>query len=299
MLSTVLYASLFYTSLFLAATALPLDAEIAAELAASNIPAPLYDSLTWYFKYASSAYSTTGCAKPNGKTFVAAISDAPTDTQGYIARDDSKKEIVISFRGSTSVADFITDANILFSQFVSPGVSAPTGVRVHRGFLKAWNSVAPFVIKTVQAQLKGKKGYSIVTTGHSLGGALSSISAMALRENFANVPVRMYTYGQPRTGNQDYATYINSNFGSGKAFRVTHTTDPVVQIPLKNMGYVHHGVEYWIKKDPSSAVNVDDCKPLGEDKNCADQISLVRAFVGTDAHLIYMGIRSNTPFCAQ
>ncbi|KAF9034807.1 alpha/beta-hydrolase [Panaeolus papilionaceus] len=284
--------------LFWGVTASPIDSEVNAELAESNIPAPLYDTLTWYFKYASSAYTPfTACARPNGNTRVTGIWDLLTDTQGFIARDDNRKEIVVSFRGTTSPIDILTDINIFQVPFVSPGVSAPGDVRVHKGFLKSWNAVAPSVIQTVRAQLSGRTGYSIVTTGHSLGGALSSISAVALKSNFPNVPVRMYTYGQPRTGNPSYASWINANFGTGKAFRVTHTTDPVVQIPTKAMGFAHHGVEYWIRRDLASPANVDSCNPNGEDKNCSDKVPLLLAAALLPAHLVYMNIPSFTPFC--
>jgi hypothetical protein len=65
---------------------------------------------------ASSAYIDT-CARPNGNTFVSKvssvlpnfmtshldafqISNLATDTQGYIARDDGQKEIVVALRGT-------------------------------------------------------------------------------------------------------------------------------------------------------------------------------------------------------
>jgi hypothetical protein len=94
---------------------------------------------------ASSAYVTTGCARPNGNTLVSTIDNAATDTQGFIARDDTRKEIVVALRGrsaesahlascmvhlifgSTSLQDFVTDAGIALVPFLSPGVSAPGG----------------------------------------------------------------------------------------------------------------------------------------------------------------------------
>ena len=36
------------------------------------------------------------------------FTDTPTGTQGFIARDDTRKEIVVSFRGTFQLQDFDT-----------------------------------------------------------------------------------------------------------------------------------------------------------------------------------------------
>jgi hypothetical protein len=71
--------------------------------------------------------------------------------------------------------------------------------------LRRWNSVASSVISTIGEQLASHPGYSIVTTGHSLGGslpsmcswvsalidrcigALSSLAGVTIKSNFPNV----------------------------------------------------------------------------------------------------------------
>jgi hypothetical protein len=39
----------------------------------------------------------------------------------------------------------------------------------------SWNSVASSVISTVRAQVAAHPGYQLVSTGHSLGGALNPV----------------------------------------------------------------------------------------------------------------------------
>ncbi|PPR00186.1 hypothetical protein CVT24_004909 [Panaeolus cyanescens] len=268
---------------------------------------------------ASTSYTPfVACATPNGQIRVAKIWHALSDTQGYIARDDKKKEIVVVFRGSTSPMDFIiTDANIPLVPFVSLGVSPPDGVRVHNGFLtgyvvilaqslphakgsvsysfntsrgmrlRSWNSVAPFVLETIRQQLVGLEGYGIAVVGHSLGGALASVSAMVIKANFPDV-----------TGNPLYAKWVNSVFGVGKAFRVTHTTDPIPHVPEQFMGYTHHGAEYWISKDPANTFSIIACGPEGEDMKGANSVPLPVAMALPSAHLYYMNILSVTMFNA-
>lgn len=66
-------------------------------------------------------------------------------------------------------------------------------------FLTSYNSVASLVISTVSAQLASNPNYRVVTSGHSLGGALVSVAAISLKKNFPNTNVFMYTYGAHTT----------------------------------------------------------------------------------------------------
>ncbi|EIM86754.1 alpha/beta-hydrolase [Stereum hirsutum FP-91666 SS1] len=258
-----------------------------------TISETVYDDLVFYFQYASSAYSTT-CASPNGNTLVTEFSDTGTDTQGFIARDDTREEIVVALRGSSSAEDFLTDVELVLEDFVVTGTSPPDGTTAHTGFLNAWNAVVDTVLSEVTSQLSDNPGYAIVTSGHSLGGALSSLAAITLQQNFPSSIVRMYTYGQPRTGNDDYAFWVNDEIGSN-AFRVVHTTDGVPTIIPTSLGYRHHGIEYWQNPDPPSADTTTECAADGEDPTCSASIPSG----GIDAaHTEYFDILAITPFCS-
>ncbi|KAH9479234.1 putative feruloyl esterase A [Psilocybe cubensis] len=262
------------TSLVLSAVASPLNGE--NFIARRDISQDLFNDLAFYFQYAASAYADS-CPKPNGNSLVLQFSQKVTDTQGFVARDDNRKEIVVSLRGSESFTDALTDINILLSPFLSPGVDAPLGSLAHSGFLIAWNSVAHLVISTVQAELSAHPGYSLVSTGHSLGGALSSLAGISLQQNFPNrrgsflSNVRMFTYGQPRTFNPIGAAFINSQFGD-QAFRSVHTTDGVPTLIPRILGYRHHGIEYFQSPDPASPATTKKCAADGEDPTCSDSI---------------------------
>ncbi|KDQ61506.1 hypothetical protein JAAARDRAFT_150249 [Jaapia argillacea MUCL 33604] len=267
-------------------------AEPDVQLEKRGISTSLYNDLVWYFQYAASSYSIV-CLWPNGNTLVTGFNDLITDTNGFVARDDNKKEIIVALRGSSSLTDFLTDADLFLTNLQAPGLTAPAGAKVHDGFSNAWNAVASNVISIVKGQLKSYPKYTIVTTGHSLGGALSSLAAVTLKANFPSTPIRMYTYGQPRTGNPIYASYVNSQFGSS-AYRVVHTYDGVPTMIPTSLGYHHHGVEYWQNPDPASPSTVKACDPSGEDPTCSDSIPSTGINL---AHTSYFGILAITPFC--
>ena len=154
-----------------------------------------------------------------------------------MARDDDRQEIIVAFRGSIQLQDFVTGKTRLFLaerslflteivdlefalvDYSSPGVSDTGGVQVHQGFLTAFNSVADIVLNIVSDQISTHPSYSLVSTGHSLGGALASLGGVSLAANFPGASLRMFTFGQPRTGNAAYATLAENLVGINNIYR--------------------------------------------------------------------------------
>ncbi|CAK5270345.1 unnamed protein product [Mycena citricolor] len=58
----------------------------------------IFNDLVHYFKYACSAYIPV-CPRPNGQNLVLEFGNFITDIQGFIARDDERKEFVVALRG--------------------------------------------------------------------------------------------------------------------------------------------------------------------------------------------------------
>jgi len=251
-----------------------------------SISQSLLDDLTLYTKYSSAAYQLV-CLSPLGNTLVVQFSNIATNTQGFIARDDTRKEIVVSYRGSIQLQDFLTDVEILLVPFSSPGVSSAqaNGVTAHQGFLTAYNSVAQVVISTVAAQLKQHPSYILVSTGHSLGASIASIGGISLAANFPGQPLKMFTFGQPRTGNPAYAALAENLVGVDNIFRAVHTFDGVPTIIPEALGYRHHATEFWNFLDPSLPSTVKQCQG-GEDPTCSDSIPSSGINV---AHVTYFG----------
>ena len=109
--------------------------------------------------------------------------------------------------------------------------------------------------------------YDIWVTGHSLGGALASIAAseMIARGEIVADRVKLYTFGQPRTGDVTYAAahdrIVSCSVGCfidlfkvPTSYRITHESDIVPHMPCENCeDYFHHksevseleGLTYW------------------------------------------------------
>ena len=104
----------------------------------------------------------------------------------------------------------------------------------------AHNSISQSFVDAVSQQLRENPSYSIVVTGHSLGAALASLTAVTLKANFLNTPLKAYTFGQPRTGNKAYADLIENLIGANNIFRAVHTTgglDPTCPCPNAHIVY--------------------------------------------------------------
>ena len=104
---------------------------------------------------------------------------------------------------------------------------------------------------------------------------------------FSN-PIKFYSFGSPRLGNQVFTDYFMTLFTDETYQRITHYTDIVVQVPTRGMGFNHAGTEVWYYNDEHDG-QLQTCKyTIGKPENawCADSYIFT---TGIDAHLNYLG----------
>lgn len=170
------------------------------------------------------------------------ISDDGTHTQAIVAGD--KQKIIVAFRGTQSILkDWVTDAKIVKDTWTEFN---PLGL-VHSGFYQALSSVWAEIKDEIQCLRD--RNQTIWFTGHSLGGALAVLAAatLELQENDANVN-GVYTFGQPRVGNRQFATNFNNQM-KGKTFRCVNNCDVVSRVPPQVLGYSHVGTLKYFDND--------------------------------------------------
>ena len=124
--------------------------------------------------------------------------------------------------------------------------------KVHLGFLRALNAVWKDIKKVLKREQESSK--PLFVTGHSLGGALANLAvAWIINERLIKTN-GLYTYGQPRVGDKEFADKFDSVFKS-RTFRFQNNEDAVPLVPWAS-GYKHVGhCMYFdtfgnLKKDP-------------------------------------------------
>ncbi|MGB3201207.1 MAG: hypothetical protein WBA99_09905 [Nodosilinea sp.] len=74
----------------------------------------------------------------------------------------------------------------------------------------------------------------IYVTGHSLGGGLAHLCAIALKRCLKDgtITPKIYSIAAPKVGNAAFAQYYHQQIGEGMSYRVENWLDPVPNLPL-------------------------------------------------------------------
>lgn len=190
--------------------------------------------------------------------------------------------ITVAFEGTTKFPHSIvhdTDFPLVVPDGPLSGVFPP-GVSLFEGFMKAYNDVAKETISHAMKFVKEYNDYRITSTGHSLGAALAAIAGAHFNHALP-VDVHVYAFGLPRTGNQQWADYIDEKLG-GRFFYVVNGRDWVPRVPPQGMNYQHPSGEIWIR-EPSTTDWA--YYPGQENVNGANSVTIKLTF--EDHHGVY------------
>lgn len=162
------------------------------------------------------------------------------DTQVLMAINEEETEIDIVFRGTSTVKDWMTDA-----QFRLTG-------GVHSGVRSAYMVVADDIRNYLEKLYQKKAEYSIYISGHSLGGGLAQQCASYLHDIYPMDIAGVYTYGSMKIFNREAANNYNQRLGH-LTYRCVHGADVITGLPLTlkeigNLIYIDNNNKIWIDK---------------------------------------------------
>jgi len=199
------------------------------------------------------------------------LDDKDTNTQGYVGYKSSDSTIFVVYRGSTDIGDWVNNLNAILTDY--PKCS---GCSVHKGFYNAEQGIISKMLTEVKS-LKAKfPSYTVVVTGHSLGAAVATLTALDFLDA-GITPLRMFHFGSPRVGNTAFANYASAKIVDRN--RNTHHKDMVPHCPMHER-FTHISGE-WYEDDSG----LKQCLGL-EDESCSYQWHIT----SIDDHMYYLGL---------
>jgi len=212
-------------------------------------------------------------------------------TRSYVAYREGK--CLVGFQGSHTLQSWIVDLQLSKDPASWSGCE---NCHVHSGMLREYESHA----QCVQSTLSEMSCSGIQVTGHSLGASTAMIAAVDLMNK--GFPVEeVYTFGQPRTGDSNFAQAADQML-KGKYFRITHGRDPVPNLPpdqfIIDYGYEHAEPEAYYSGHVSEGFEL--CTEPHQNTKCIEQhwvLAVDLLHVGD--HLNYMDVLTSTAGCAK
>lgn len=206
-----------------------------------------------------------------------------------VGYSEKQHAIMVGFRGSSNVMNWVYDFK--FTK-VHPYKGLP-GVSVEEGFYELHADLAPDVLGAINEVAKKYSVTRVFTTGHSLGGSLSTLLAFDLGVA-GGFSVHNINFGSPRVGNSEFSDVYSSlvqNGGIAESFRVVHYNDIIPHAPFEwLMGFHHIPTEVWYNAD---STHHTICSSSGEDRNCANSLLMY----SPQAHLTYLNVSMGLMGC--
>lgn len=139
------------------------------------------------------------------------------DAKCFMAWSENNRTIVISFRGTASKKNVVTDLKFWRSSHPPTRGRYWIGTRpmVHSGFLQFWydSGLERRVMETlhsITANHSPTEDWKVIITGHSLGGAAAKLAAMDIvrygQEQDNCFDVQVVTFGCPYVGNRAFSS---------------------------------------------------------------------------------------------
>ena len=168
------------------------------------------------------------------------ITDEQTDVQCGITINDIDMRICATFRGSNSLTDW-------YYNFMRGKIQIKNDIYAHKGFIKQLFTTAIYnrMSSNIITLLKQYPTYKLYITGHSSGGALSTLFGYLLSNEIPDIPINIVSFASPRVGNYafkcDFMSRPNIIYN-----RIKNIYDIFTCVPL--LRYYHVGHLIYIRR---------------------------------------------------
>ena len=161
------------------------------------------------------------------------FSNPNTDLQVGITLSETKNRICVVFRGSENIYDWYYDLAFFKTQ-------VHDDVYVDGGFHTQLHTDYMYEQITIEIKdlLRYNPKYDIFVTGHSIGGALSTLYGYELSREIPN-KITVVSFASPRVGNTPFKTAFDSQSNLTHC-RITNKRDIVTAAP--NINFTHVGI---------------------------------------------------------
>jgi hypothetical protein len=180
----------------------------------------------------SSMYSGT-ITDPQNPVYIV---DVPQYARCMIYLTIDRKTLVVQFGGTMGTQNVITDITFIDQTWTIGGET----VNLHKGFYDCYMSIATPVLANVKSLVTASPQLEkIVIAGHSLGGALATISALSLQ--FSDLDYKwkpsmeVFTIGSPQVGSRNFVNLFNRTINVS-----IRAANPIDMIPRLLDGVLYH-----------------------------------------------------------
>jgi hypothetical protein len=118
-----------------------------------------------------------------------------------------------------------------------------------------------------------------------LGGAFAILAAADIQSIYQNADA-VYTFGQPRVGNAQFAASYSKNLP--ETYRVINYGDIVPHLPLSQAGFSHSSFEEWYQ---NSMQTYTTCE--GESTGCSNSLPTSSLNVADNSITAYMNLKTS------
>jgi hypothetical protein len=169
------------------------------------------------------------------------IVNMPLYSRCMIYLNPEKTSIFVQFGGTQGSQNLVTDLTFFDKTWSIGGRT----VNLHQGFYDAYMSIEAPVLSSLKTLLAASPQVKkVVVCGHSLGGALATVSAISLQ--FSDLPnqwkgsMEVFTLGSPQVGSRNFVDLFDSTI------RISvRAANPIDMIPRVLDGVLFHVKGYF------------------------------------------------------